>query len=267
MNLGDRTIRDFGEQWTRFSEPATGWYGSVESLQDIASPLFDLGRVNGATVLDLGAGTGRFTRILLDLGAKLVIAVEPSKAMEALRANTRHIADRVDYQESRADQLDLASVADIAIAIGVLHHIPNPDEAVGSLYRALKPGGVFLAWVYGREGNEAYLRFTLPLRRCASIMPSWLRIGLAGAVLPFADLYMMLCAGFRLPLRDFMRGVQARLSWRQRLLNVYDQLNPAFAKYYTRDEAMALLTRNGFHNVRCHHRRGYSWAVLGERSA
>ncbi len=64
-----------------------------------------------------------------------------------------------------------------------------------------------------------------------------------------------------------MRGVQARLSWRQRLLNVYDQLNPAFAKYYTRDEAMALLTRNGFHNVRCHHRRGYSWAVLGERSA
>lgn len=44
---------------------------------------------------------------------------------------------------------------------------------------------------------------------------------------------------------------------------IYDQLNPAYAKYYRRDEARALLEDAGFQDVRLHHRHGYSWTVLG----
>jgi hypothetical protein len=46
---------------------------------------------------------------------------------------------------------------------------------------------------------------------------------------------------------------------------MYDQLNPAYAKYYTRTEAIDLLERAGFVNVRVHHRHGYSWTVIGEK--
>lgn len=52
---------------------------------------------------------------------------------------------------------------------------------------------------------------------------------------------------------------------RQRRVIIYDQLNPAYAKYYTRAEALALLTEAGLVNVACHHRHGYSWTVLGTR--
>jgi hypothetical protein len=46
-----------------------------------------------------------------------------------------------------------------------------------------------------------------------------------------------------------MREVLAKFPNRVRRLTIYDQLNPAYAKYYTRDEAMSLLTNEGFVDV------------------
>jgi hypothetical protein len=62
-----------------------------------------------------------------------------------------------------------------------------------------------------------------------------------------------------------MREVVGRLDPSKRRLTVYDQLNPAYAKYYTRDEAASLLTRAGFKDVTVHHRHGYSWSVVGTK--
>jgi hypothetical protein len=51
---------------------------------------------------------------------------------------------------------------------------------------------------------------------------------------------------------------------KQRLI-IYDQLNPAYAKYYMKREAVKLLLDGGFINVRVHHRHGYSWTVIGTK--
>ena len=62
-----------------------------------------------------------------------------------------------------------------------------------------------------------------------------------------------------------MRNVFARMDRRARYLVIYDQLNPAYAKYYRRDEAIALLADAGFADVAAHHRHGYSWTVIGRK--
>ena len=51
----------------------------------------------------------------------------------------------------------------------------------------------------------------------------------------------------------------------KRRLVLYDQLNPAYAHYYTEKEARALLEEGGFEEVRLYHRHGYSWSVVGRR--
>ena len=51
----------------------------------------------------------------------------------------------------------------------------------------------------------------------------------------------------------------------KRRLVIYDQLNPAWAKYYTKEEAESLMHRNGFEKVTLYHRRIYSWTVVGEK--
>jgi hypothetical protein len=68
-----------------------------------------------------------------------------------------------------------------------------------------------------------------------------------------------------LPLARYMREVVARLDPSKRRLTVYDQLNPAYAKYYRRDEAYRLLAAAGFRDLLLYHRHGYSWSVVGTK--
>ena len=84
------TIRDFGQQWTRYQENA-GYYGSLALFRDIVGPLVQPEELAGARVADVGSGTGRIVNMLLDAGVGSVIAVEPSAAFDVLVKNT---ADR-----------------------------------------------------------------------------------------------------------------------------------------------------------------------------
>jgi SAM-dependent methyltransferase len=94
-------------------------------------------------VLDLGAGTGKLTKVLATRYAR-VIAVEPLDELRAL------LAVRVPEAEVRAGAaeaipLDEASV-DAVFAGQAFHWFAN-DTAVGEIARVLRPGGVLaLLW-------------------------------------------------------------------------------------------------------------------------
>lgn len=79
------------------------------------------------------------------------------------------------------------------------------------------------------------------------------------------DAYIFLCRIFPLPMRKYMSNVLARLPRSVRYLTIYDQLNPAYAKYYRKAEAEGLLARAGFVDVKTYHRHGYSWTVVGTK--
>jgi hypothetical protein len=79
------------------------------------------------------------------------------------------------------------------------------------------------------------------------------------------NLYMRLCHKFQLPLRGYLLSIFEKMSPEKRRLIIYDQLNPAYAKYYTKKEAIKLLEDGGFINIQAHHRHGYSWTVIGTK--
>jgi hypothetical protein len=76
---------------------------------------------------------------------------------------------------------------------------------------------------------------------------------------------MKLCHLCPLPLRGYLLAVFEKMSPQKRRLVIYDQLNPSFAKYYTRPEAEKLLLDGKFKDVQVHHRHGYSWTVIGTK--
>lgn len=264
MNETDQaTIRDFGDQWTRFTDNE-GYYGSPELLTDIISPLLSPADIRGADVADLGSGTGRVVNMLLAAGARSVTAVEPSDAITALKANTAHARDRVRCVQVSGEQMPLGDY-DIIVTLGVLHHILDVDPVLRRAFQALKPGGRMLAWLYGREGNGLYLAIARPLRALTRRLPDPALTGLCHVLALALEAYVALCRILPLPMRGYMRGHMAHLSRHKRYLTIFDQLNPAYAKYYRRDEAVALLHRAGFVNIQAHHRHGYSWTVIGTR--
>ena len=260
--LGARSVADFGEQWTHFRDNP-GYYGSVALFADLLQPLLVPEDFRGARVADIGSGTGRIVRMLAEAGAARIIAVEPSAAMDVLRANTRDLADRVSYRRETGDRFTADEPLDFATSIGVLHHIPDPAPVVERMRAALRPGGRAVIWLYGQEGNEVYLAAARPLRAVTTRLPHTALLGLCRLLDLPTVAYMVACRHVRLPLWSYMRHHLDRLTPEVRRLTIYDQLNPRWAKYYTKTEARALLEDAGFVDVQCHHRHGYSWLVVG----
>lgn len=259
-----RTIADFGEQWTRYPG-SDGYFGSAELFDDNFLPLLSSRDVAGRRVAEIGAGAGRFVNVLAAAGAAHVVAVEPSAAFQVLRENTRRFADRITYVEATGDGLPPSGDLDYVFAIGVLHHIPDPNPVVAAAFRALRPGGAFAVWLYGREGNTLYLLMVRSMWWLTRRLPhQGLALLVRALYVPFWC-YMQLCRWVPLPLARYMRRVMLPLTPEARRIVIYDQLNPAYAKYYRREEADTLLTAQGFVNVRLHHRHGYSWTVVGTK--
>ena len=262
----ERTIQDFGEQWTRYTDNS-GYYGSVHLFSDVFGPLADGLDLRGARVGDVGAGTGRFVNIFLAQGAAHVVAVEPSDAIHALRQNTAAAADRITFVHAPGTEIPQDRSLDYVFSIGVLHHIPEPGPVVRAMRGALKPAGLAYAWVYGAENNGAYL-FALPiLRAIGTRAPHVVLVALVWLLYAGIRLYIPLARVLPLPLRRYAVDVLGRLSPDKIRLVIYDQLNPAYAKYYKRQEVIDLFARAGFAEIEVYHRHGYSWAVKATNPA
>ncbi len=259
-DAGSATIDDFSVQWRTFGGH-DGYFGSEALLRDVLSPLVTLDAFAGATIAEIGCGNGRYIRTLARY-ARRVVGIEPGDGVENAR---RYCADAANVDVVRADVYALPPLPplDWVLCIGVLHHLPEPLEALRRMRETLRPGGQALVWVYGREGNEAYLRVVEPLRRLTVRLPHAalhaLSVVLAGAL----RAYVAACRVLALPMRAYARNVLAPLSFRALTLNVYDQLNPTIARYWRREEVEALMHAAGFHDVRLHHRHRYSWTAVG----
>ena len=93
-----------------------------------------------------------------------------------------------------------------------------------------------------------------------------LRILVAAIDLPLVA-YISVCKRFpklALPMAKYMREVIGKIDRDSRRNSIiFDQLNPAYAKYYREAEVRELMERAGFRDVKTWHRHGYSWTVLG----
>src|SRR4030043_314777 len=169
MSDKDRTIKDFGKQWLRYPDNE-GYYGSLELFSDMLSPFLKLEDLKNCKVAEIGSGAGRIVNMLLESGVQHVVAVEPSDAFAVLVRNIRN-PEKVTLLKISGEQLPAYGDLDYIFSIGVLHHIPDPDPGVESAFRALRAGGQFLVWLYGKERNESYLALIKPLRVLTRRLP------------------------------------------------------------------------------------------------
>jgi SAM-dependent methyltransferase len=236
----------------------------MELFSDIIYPFLKPGDIKNCKVAEIGSGTGRIVNMLLEVGAKHVIAVEPSEAFEVLSSNIPE-PEKVTCLKITGDQLPAYGNLDYIFSIGVLHHIPDPKLVVEAAFKALRPGGHFVIWLYGKERNALYLALIGPLRVLTKHLPHLILAFLVEIMYWPLILYIKFCHWLPLPLREYMLSVLEKMSPEKRKLIIYDQLNPSYAKYYSRSEAEKLLIDRKFENVRIHHRHGYSWTVIGTK--
>jgi SAM-dependent methyltransferase len=101
----------------------------------------------GMTILELGCGTGYFTRELARSGADIVAIDVSPELLEIAKANCS--APNVRYEIQNAYALTYPDATfDSVVGSSVLHHL-EIEEALREIYRVLKPSGT----IYFTEPN------------------------------------------------------------------------------------------------------------------
>jgi SAM-dependent methyltransferase len=132
--------------------PATRGFGLAAEMYERGRPDYPaaaiellverLGLRPGRTVVDLAAGTGKLTRLLIPTGAE-VIAVEPIAQMRGLIEGVRAI-------DGTAEAIPLADEAVDAVTVAQAFHWFDGPAALAEIHRVLRPGGA-LALVWNRR--------------------------------------------------------------------------------------------------------------------
>ncbi|MDO7869332.1 class I SAM-dependent methyltransferase [Nocardioides jiangxiensis] len=110
----------------------------------------------GATVLDIGGGTGGFAVRLAEQGHRVRVIDPSPDALAALgrRAGDAGVADLVSGEQG--DLADLAALVptgsvDVVLCHGVIEMVPDPAAALASIAAVLRPGGVLSLLVAQRH--------------------------------------------------------------------------------------------------------------------
>lgn len=112
----------------------------------------------GTEVAEVGAGSGDFSRLLLETPIRRLLAVEPSEAMFARLCDALAGDPRVEPRNAFFSDVvgEVEGTLDTLVYVNVLEHVEQDGEEVELMRRALVHGGhacIFvpaLPWLYSR---------------------------------------------------------------------------------------------------------------------
>lgn len=179
-NVDERTVRAFGDEWTRFDQSGL----TEQEKLDIFTKYFSVFPFSDRSAqwegFDLGCGSGRWASLVAPRVRKLNLIEPSASALAVARRNLGALAN-CEYHHCPVDDMPLGdNTQDFGYALGVLHHVPDTAEAMASCVRKLKEGSPFLVYLYyDLDARPSWYRglwrLTEVVRPVIAAMPSWLR--------------------------------------------------------------------------------------------
>ncbi|MDA1169332.1 MAG: methyltransferase domain-containing protein [bacterium] len=135
-----------------------------------AGPYVTENNIAGKSTLDIGCGSGRFTKWAALSGTTVSFGTDLGESVEVAFALTKDI-ENVCIVQADIYAMPFQNIFDLAYSIGVLHHLPQPKQGFLKLPKVLKKGGEMVIWVYNRRNNTRALYFYEPLRNIFKTLP------------------------------------------------------------------------------------------------
>jgi SAM-dependent methyltransferase len=257
-SIEKQTAEAFGYEWTNYSELAARYEQQfLDWVKPVTADFFQ-----GKAVLEGGCGKGRHTAVVAGFGSRAVVAIDLGEAVEAAFANTKHLPNAHIIQGDLT-RPPVKRAFDHAFSIGVLHHLPVPEDGFKALVSRLKPGGAISAWVYGREGNGWIVHIVTPVREHVTsrlphrMLDAFSAVATVPLFLATKLLYGPL-KGRGLPYGPYLSYISS-FPYREQRSIVFDHLVAPVAYYIRRDEFAGWFQRAGLRDVQIEHHNANSW--------
>lgn len=217
----------------------------------------------GKTILDAGCGMGRNSYWPLSYGAREVVAFDFDERSVKRARETLSKYHNVRVELSSIYDINFINQFDIAMSIGVIHHLRDPQRALANMVRALKPGGCLLVWVYGYEGNEWVVRFVDPVRKNIT---SKLPVGLVHFLSYFCSVPLWVFVQLFKHANGYIHQLSTFKFWHVHSI-VFDQLIPEVANYWTKEEVHNLCAGLGLRDLDIHAPpNNNGWIIIGVKA-
>jgi ubiquinone/menaquinone biosynthesis C-methylase UbiE len=157
QNVDANVAAGFGQEWSTFRQGEDSL--SCEQREAIFENYFRIFPwsqlpQDGGVGIDVGCGTGRWSTLIAPRVSHLHLLDVSPEALAVARENLSG-APNVSFHENSVAEIPLPSQSlDFAFSLGVLHHVPDTQGAIGSIAEKLKPGAPFLIYLYYAFDNR-----------------------------------------------------------------------------------------------------------------
>jgi len=267
------TARSFGYEWQAFSEMLPDYEANFRWYFE----RFQKAELEGALVLDAGCGTGRHTFHMARSGAREIVAMDFSQAIEVAAYNNRSNPNTHFVQADIYHPPFRPRSFDLVYSLGVLHHLPDPEKGFRTLLPLLREGGFLNVYLYWNlEGEPRWRRLALSgvtqVRRLTTRLPhallkklSWLiAAGFEVALVAPARALDKFPATRRLAERVPL-GHYRKYSFRVLYTDQFDRFSAPIENRYSRAEVLGWFERAGLLDVVI--LGGAGWRASGRRAA
>lgn len=153
-NLDEKTVKSFAQEWKNFHS------FNIDEIDKIGNQYFDIVNEDmmnkDSIVIDIGCGSGRWTQYVHNK-VKYVVAIDPSESILQADELLKN-AQNVELCQASISNIPFEDkFFDFAFCLGVLHHLPNPEQGIRACVNKLKIGGYFLTYIYYNLDNRGIL--------------------------------------------------------------------------------------------------------------
>ncbi|KGF72372.1 2-polyprenyl-3-methyl-5-hydroxy-6-metoxy-1,4-benzoquinol methylase [Neosynechococcus sphagnicola sy1] len=155
-NIDPIVVQSFGEEWQAFDQSSLSSEDGLQMFNEYFSIFPWQCLPKDAVGLDIGCGSGRWARLVAPKIGRLY-CIDPSvSALNVARKNLSQ-CQNCEFILAGVENIPLGNAtADFGYALGVLHHIPDPEKGIRSCVEKLKSGAPFLLYMYYAFDNKPW---------------------------------------------------------------------------------------------------------------